>query len=186
LKFNGKDTIANHLCSKYGYRRVAFADPIKEICAILFGFSHEQLHGSLKEVPDPNWFGVTPRRVLQFVGTDMFRAHMKTLNEGFKDEFWLLCAERAITKILKADPNAKIVISDVRFENECEMIRRLGGVIIRVSRPDINKLTDLHESERLIPSLEVNFEVKNDSSIDVLQGRIDDLFGETQENMEVC
>ena len=172
LKHNGKDTVADHLCETYGYSRVAFAGPLKEVCATLFGFSHEQLHGSLKETPDVGWFGVTPRRVLQYIGTDLFRNHMSGLHPEFRDEFWLQCAERRIRKLLE-DPEARVVVSDVRFPNECELIKRLGGIVIRVVRPSVNTTADLHDAERLIPTLAVNREVRNEGTIAELWDTVD-------------
>ena len=173
LKYNGKDTIADHLCKKYGFTRIAFADPLKNACAILFGFTHEQLHGSLKETPDNYWFGLSPRKVLQFVGTDLFRKQMKLLHEDFGEDFWLLCAKKLVNDIFEKDKENRVVISDVRFPNECEMIKKMGGIVIRVNRPSINTSADLHDSERLIPTLEVDYEITNDGSIGDLNRKVD-------------
>jgi hypothetical protein len=172
-KYNGKDTIADYLCQRYGYKRVAFADPLKNACGILFGFNHEQLHGSLKEVPDKYWFGLTPRKVLQFFGTDLLRKSMRDLDENFGENFWLLCADKTIKDILSGDEDAFIVISDVRFPNECEMIKNLGGTVIRVNRPSVNGNIDAHDSEKLISTLPVHFEINNDKSLDNLYREVD-------------
>ncbi|AYV83556.1 MAG: deoxynucleoside monophosphate kinase [Hyperionvirus sp.] len=173
LKFNGKDTIADYLCERYGYTRVAFADPLKEICGTLFGFSREQLYGDLKEVADPEWFDVTPRKILQFVGTELFRENMSKLHLSFRDEFWLLCAKKKINDLLSKDPNVRVVVSDVRFPNECAMIAKLGGVVVRVTRPSINITTDLHSSEKCIPTLEVSSELFNTGTVPDLHKLVD-------------
>jgi hypothetical protein len=178
LKFNGKDSIANHLCEEFGYQRVAFADPLKEACGILFGFSYEQLHGSLKETPDPRWFGLTPRQVFQFFGTDLIRKHMRELDERFGEDFWLLCAMNKINAILSQ--NKKVVISDVRFPNECELIKKMGGTVIRVTRPQINTSVDLHESEVLIIDLDVDMDVKNDGTLEDLHCLINQMMNSIQ------
>lgn len=172
-KGHGKDTIANHLCQKYGYTRVAFADPLKDACGVLFGLDHEQLHGAHKEKPDPEWFGLTPRKILQFVGTNLFRTHMTELSQEFKDEFWVLCAKRKIKGMLMKDESLLIVISDVRFYNECKMIEELGGINIRVVRDDAQPV-DMHESEREIANLPVAHEVSNIGSIAMLHSQIDE------------
>lgn len=174
LKFNGKDTIAGHLCAKYGYTRIGLADPLKEICSTLFGFSQDQLYGDLKETPDPQWFNITPRKILQYIGTELFRERMGQLDNNFKDEFWLLCAKKKINDLLNKDPNARVVISDVRFENECEMIKKLGGLTLRVTRPGINTTADLHSSEKCIPTLEVSHEFFNLGTIEDLNYMVDD------------
>ena len=175
-KYNGKDTVANYLRDKFGYKQIAFAGPIKEICDILFGFNSEQLHGSLKETPDENWFGLTPRQIMQFVGTNMFRDHMSELSPNFGQDFWLLCAQNNIKRILEQNKNAYIIISDVRFPNEIDLIRKLGGVNIRVKRQEMyQSIDDIHISENLIDQLEVNIEISNNGTIDQLYKTIDTL-----------
>lgn len=175
LKYNGKDTIANYLSTKYKYTHIAFADSLKNACSVLFGFNYEQLHGYLKETPDPYWFGLTPRQILQFVGTELFRNNMHKLNENFHDNFWLLCTEKKIQGLLQNDKDICIVISDVRFPNECNMIKKMNGIIIRVDRSNVNNTIDLHPSETLIQTLHADFEIKNNGSIDDLYKIIDNI-----------
>lgn len=175
LKHNGKDTIANYLCQKYNYTKIAFADPLKEACQSIFGFNYEQIHGSLKETLDEYWFGLTPRQILQFVGTELFRKEMKRLNEEFGEELWILSAKKKITEIIKNNENALIVISDVRFPNECEMIKKQNGTLIRVVRSSVNISHDLHDSEKYVSDLEVDYEIINDGSIDDLNKKIDSI-----------
>ena len=71
---SGKDTVANYLVKKHGFTRIAFADPLKEICAIISGWPLEMLRGDTAEsrifretVVHPD-FGMTARQLLQFVG----------------------------------------------------------------------------------------------------------------------
>ena len=64
----GKDTVANYLCEKYGFVNYGFADPIKEVGKIVFGFNDEQLEGCLKDTMD-NFWGISPREFFQNFGT---------------------------------------------------------------------------------------------------------------------
>src|SRR5437868_1800318 len=84
----GKDTAADFICREYGFMKMAFAGPLKEICRILFGFNDEQLNGELKEIIDEGW-GVSPRRALQFIGTDLFRKHIGGLLNINGEDFWV-------------------------------------------------------------------------------------------------
>lgn len=84
-KFNGKDTLAEYLVKNHGYEQMAFAKPIKDISKILFGFNDEQLYGSKKEEIDERW-NTTPRQMMQYIGTDMFRK-----DPGFGEHFWVKC-----------------------------------------------------------------------------------------------
>ncbi len=38
---SGKDTVANYLIKKYGYKKFAFADPLKKISLILFNLQRD-------------------------------------------------------------------------------------------------------------------------------------------------
>ena len=69
---HGKSTLANYTTKKYGFVEIAFATPLKLCCMHAFGFTHKQLFGNKKDTVD-NYWGVTPREILQFVGTEVFR-----------------------------------------------------------------------------------------------------------------
>ena len=168
-KQNGKDTMADYLCHKYKFIKLSFASPLKDACKILFGFTEAQVNGSEKEIIDEKW-GVSPRTVLQFVGTDLFRDQMKTIIPGIGDNFWALCLKNSIDKIVKSTPDARIVISDVRFPNEVKMIQQLGGLIVKITRsssirqssePAVESKSSL---ERKIDDIKGNSSIENNTT----------------------
>ena len=169
-KRNGKDTLANLLIKKYNYVQLSYAEPIKQICKVLFGFTDEQCYGNEKEIIDKNW-NIMPRSAFQFIGTELFRKQMKYLIPNIGEDFWVKCLHENIKRMVKNDPNVKIVITDVRFPNELEGLKLLSKQIhinmvsVRVTRASINKDLDQHESEILIDKLDVDFDVKNDQEI---------------------
>lgn len=128
----GKDTLANSLV-QYGYEKVSFASILKDIVSIIFGWNRELVEGSTilsrewREQVDQWWSeklnmpNLTPRWVLQHIGTDLFRKH-------FHEDIWTLCIERKISRM------DKVVITDCRFPNEIQMIKKHGGKIIHVHR----------------------------------------------------
>jgi len=131
---SGKGSIASYLQKKHDYRVISFADPLKDVCSTVFGWDRKLLEGDtvesrkFRETPDAFWsdyFGKkwTPRYALQFVGTDLFRY-------GLDNFIWAAVTQRKI----EADSSSKFVIADVRFENEVQMIRDLGGQIWNVRR----------------------------------------------------
>ena len=132
---SGKDTVAQYICDSREYVRVSMAAALKDAAAVVFGWDRDMLEGltqehrAQREQPDPFWAeklgipGFSPRMALQIVGTDLFRDH-------FHPEIWVFAAER---KIMQA---TNVVISDIRFPNEIEMIRRHGGQIWHVRRGD--------------------------------------------------
>ena len=158
-KGSGKDAIGQILTEEFGYRRYAFADSLKSICKELFGFNHEQLHGNLKEEKDSYW-GVSPREVLQFVGSELFRDQMSTLIPSLGKDFWVRSLERKLVS------TEKICVTDVRFENEAEMVRSLGGRIIKVVRPCLVS-QDEHQSENA--EIEADLIVVNDGTLEDLR-----------------
>ena len=84
----GKDALADHLVSVYGYEKIKFADVLKDAVGILFGFTREQMDdGDLKEVVDIRW-GVTPRKVLQFFGTEVMQYKLQELMPNMDRNSW--------------------------------------------------------------------------------------------------
>ena len=162
-KFNGKDTLGKFLIDTYGYKRFAFADPLKEACRCIFGFDDEQLYGNSKEIEDSYWH-CTPRKVLQFVGTELFRNNMGQIVPDLGEKIWVEVVKRMILKEWEKDPNKLIVITDLRFANEVEVIRNMGGMILRVKRDSVNTSVDVHASELEIEQLNVDHEIPNNGT----------------------
>lgn len=162
-KQHGKDTIARILEARYGFRVRHFADPLKTICAAVFGLNNEQLHGRNKEVRD-NFWGTTPRAIMQVVGTDLFRNELARHMPEVGHNIWI----RSFAKTYESDVNT--VIADVRFTNEYEWIKRVGGIVIRVNRPGlvntdgssvIHNYHDRHESENSLDEFESDYVIEN-------------------------
>jgi hypothetical protein len=167
-KQNGKDTIGNYLIENYGYERYAFADPLKEICKILFGFNDDQLWGNKKEEMDFFW-KTTPRKLFQFIGTELFREQLDQVLPDITDDIWVKVLEK---KLIDSDPLKKIVITDIRFQNECDLIKKLGGTLIRVTRNTL-EVNDLHSSEKDIDYFNVDYEIINNTNKMDLYEKID-------------
>jgi len=169
-KGSGKDTISDYIVNHYEYEKMQFAEPLKNACKILFNFSDEQLHGNLKETIDPQW-GVTPRHVLQYVGTDMFRNHINGLIPGTDNNFWVNLLKVKFHKKLEENKYSQVIVSDVRFQNEIDVIHELGGKVIKLIRPSLSN-TDAHESEKNIDLLKGDITIVNDGTLEELYSKI--------------
>jgi len=169
-KQHGKDTAGNYLCRKHGYVRIAFADAIKEMMRHSFGFTEEQLNGSQKEEIDPFW-KVSPRQVLQFVGTEMFRNTMPQLIPHVESNFWVIVAKKKMMDEWAKNPDAKFVITDVRFENELDFIHEMGGISLTVFRTQLASTEDTHSSETA--DLKTQYTIVNDGSLDALYAQVE-------------
>ena len=144
----------------YHFIKLAFGDPLKKAIQSIFSFEDEQLWGNRKEIIDEFW-NVSPRDVMQFVGTECFR---KTFGEKYNhigNKIWIMVMKKNIDKLL-ASGVRKIIISDLRFQNEEQFIRKLGGIVIRVNR-NIPYDHDDHISENMIDKLRVDHIVQNDN-----------------------
>ena len=90
-KRSGKDTSGEHLIKNFGFTRYSFADPLKKGCMEMFGFNADQMWGDTKEVIDERW-GVTPREVLQIMGTNLLQFDIHNHTDNLKHigrEIWV-------------------------------------------------------------------------------------------------
>lgn len=172
-KGHGKDTVADYLVENYNFKKIAFADPLKQVCATLFNFSDEQLYGDKKEVVDEYW-KVTPRKLLQYVGTELLREQLGNVIPNIGKNIWIEIAKK---KMLDSKHD-KFVVSDVRFKNELDMVEDMKGLNIRVIRTTNNPQTDDHSSEKDLDEVDVN-KIYNDGSFEELYKNIDSLMKDT-------
>lgn len=152
---SGKNTVADML----GCPQISFAEPLKRFCQEVFAFTDAQMFGpsSERNRPDPRYhrpcpscfltgcpncndLGVTfltPRHALQTLGTEWGR-----------DCYGNVWADLGVRKAL-ATPSHVVVITDCRFVNEAEAVRRAGGEVWRVVRPGagLTGAAGLHPSE---------------------------------------
>lgn len=148
---SGKDTVANYLIKEKNFERVSFAGILKDIVSVLMGWERELLEGLteesriFRETKDEWWSSkmgkyITPRIVLQTIGTNVFRNH-------FDDNIWIFAMERKFLSM--KDKN--VVITDCRFENEFEFIKNLGGKILTVSGR--NQMINIQRRNQIITCL---------------------------------
>lgn len=187
---SGKDTAADYLISSFGYSRDSFAGPLKDAVSSVFGWDRELLEGrsqisrEWREKVDEWWANrlsmphLTPRWVLQYWGTDVFRNH-------FHQDIWIASLEN---KLCKSKGN--VVITDCRFQNEAMAIKNAGGKVIRIKRgidPEwfefareypqhmIQVYPEIHASEYCTAAIEYDHLVTNDGSVHDLCDQIKNL-----------
>ena len=160
-KGSGKSTACNYLCQKYNATEESFAGPLKSILGTLFFLNKEELYGKDKEVLNEK-LGVTPRKLMQVVGTDLFRDKLKEVIELQIDKhIWVWNMEQRLLEYSEKD---LVIVSDVRFEDECDLIHKMGGRVIRIDRSTEN--LDNHPSETSIDKLMVDEIIPNNSSLE--------------------
>lgn len=192
---SGKDTIADYLIKEHGYIRFSFASALKDIISIMFGWPRDKLEGLTKEDREwreqvDYWWSrtlkmqeLTPRYVMQYFATDLFR-------NKFHPDIWVKIVENKLNNIIDK-PNTNIVISDCRFENEINMILRLGGKIIQVYRDppywfhkyrqgeNPNEIRYIHRSEIEWIRCYRDYDIDNDGTIEELHKKVKDILEKT-------
>jgi hypothetical protein len=182
----GKDTAADYLVNFHEFKRESYAGTLKDAVAAVFGWDRDLLEGRTKtarewrEQVDPWWSerlsmpDLTPRLVLQLWGTNVLRQH-------FHDDIWIASVEN---KLRTTKDN--IVISDCRFPNEIESIRRAGGRVIRIARgadPAWFSLAKVHAAEmpNVYPNIHASEYSWASTEFDLVidnNGSIEDLYTE--------
>jgi hypothetical protein len=182
----GKDTVANYIVHMFKaislpprYRTYAFARPLKEACKIMFGFTQEQMEDRiLKETVDPFW-GFTPRRAMQLLGTEYGR-------DMLRKDCWIRRAEFEIEKnfadVSESNPNGvKTIITDVRFQNEADWLRAYpDALLVYLEVPGLVKDEKYnHASEAGISREPTDIVIINDKSLGLrsLYDQIDEKLG---------
>ena len=160
---SGKSTLANMICKKATVesKRYAFAGALKNMCTDYFGFKWADLYTvEGKKTIHPLW-GITSREFMQRLG--------QGLRDAIAPDVWVKVLE---TQILREQERyGHILIDDVRMPNEAEMVHRLGGIMIRVIRPNhvaISTGIKNHPSEQDLPDDMIDYDIVNDGTADQL------------------
>lgn len=184
----GKDTMARHL-GKYGYGNIKMAGPLKAMAAELYralGYSEaeipEMLDGPTRhqieifpaetyKVPSESMGevevtrpAVTARDILLTLGTEWGRQQVNY-------RLWTTCARRRIERSLRA--GISVVVTDVRFQNEADVIKDMGGELWRVERPQAPKPAKAHPSDYGLEHETFALRLRNAGTVIALEAAID-------------
>lgn len=161
---SGKDTVANILVEKYGYKRIAFADPIRDLLyemdpPVPMGAGSEKHTVGLQNYIDIYGWDVAKQ-------TPIVRSMLQNLGVGarkvFGDKFWIY---EALSDVA---PQDKVVVSDVRFVNEADWIQTFGGQIWRIKRVGTDAVNE-HVSESEMDGYPVNQIFVNNGTVEDLE-----------------
>jgi hypothetical protein len=162
----GKDTV-RALLEEHGMSGFAFADPIRNMVRELLtsnGIDDCWMdRRELKEEIIPQ-LGVSYRELAQTLGTEWGRS--------LKGDFWLRIASAYVTD-LQGQGAVALVVSDVRFINEAEWVRKQGGVIWRIHRELAGPVRE-HVSESELDDIKPNITIYNDGSVADLRQTVAD------------
>jgi cytidylate kinase len=159
---SGKDTVAQILVDKYGYTRVAFADKIREISYELNPIVKPGM--KLQDAVDEMGWEKAKVRIPEV------RRIMQDLGVGarkvFGENFWVQQALRDVHF------EGNFVITDVRFPNEADAIRKYDdSQIWRIKRNGVNAVNQ-HVSETAMDGEKVDQIFLNSGSLEDLNALI--------------
>jgi len=157
LEGSGKDTVADFLVEAHGFHKVSFASPMKKALNIMFNWEMEQWDDREWKERTLKELGKSPRQLAQTLGTEWGR-------ELVNPRLWLLVAAKEIKR------HQKVVISDVRYDEEAEYVRAIGGRIFMIDRPGTVKLN--HKSSGELSPEYVDVQVNNSASIAQLKKQV--------------
>ena len=162
----GKDTFGAFLVENHGFERISFADGIRSVAyacnPMISGVSVNRKAKviKLRTLVDTigwerakEWSGV--RQFLQHLGTEGGR-------EILGENVWVDAALR------RARPGGKYVVTDVRYPNEADAIKALGGRVLRIERPGYGPANG-HVSETAMDEHDFDGLIRNDGSVHDLQ-----------------
>lgn len=164
-KGSGKDTFAETFTRK-NFFLVKMADTLKDMLRTLYRAAdvdeetiERKIEGDLKEEPCEILGGSTPRWAMQSLGTEW--AKMVDPTHTLWSRIW---EKRVAPLLLDGTP---IVCTDVRFHHEAEVVRRLGGHLLRIERSG-QATGDAHISETEMNEIQVDETVYNHTSVSAL------------------
>lgn len=186
---SGKDTAAGFVlewCEERGLvaERLALADPLKVSAARALGMAAsatpEQAIKFCNELKADEGritvtlpteplspireYQITGREFLQFYGTESHRG-------VFGDEFWVEVAEKRMGEM--AGNVDVIVLTDVRFDNEAQMVRRHDGQVWEIDRPGAGVQGGLeHTSEAGVSDGFIEFAIANVGDLEDLRAMV--------------
>lgn len=160
---SGKDTAAKFLIDTFDFHKLSFASPIRNFIADLCCCTLEELE-VMKDKVHPS-FGVTPRYMMQTLGTEWGR---DTVNS----EIWTQTLELKLKKHIHNGNN--VIVTDIRFDNEAALINRYG-VVATVIRPN-NKQVESHSSEKGVNHAYIDEIISNSQDIGFLNEQIREIY----------
>jgi hypothetical protein len=181
----GKSTVAAMLADQYACHQLALADPILEMVHVLFALTGVDGAWAIERAltEQPTMLGYSYRHLAQTLGTEWGR--------GLHPDFWVRVLDLRLAMPELQQEN--VVISDVRFPNEADYIRRCGGVLVRVLRDataapgaGMAPATAAHASEQHSATLPVTHELINNGSLATLEDQVDRLVDSLRIGAKQC
>ena len=174
----GKDEVGKILIERHGFKRISFASKLKDcLYALNPIITHEPgVHSRLVPVVDLHGWDIVKERypevreLLQRLGTEVGRNILGEniwVDAAFKDY------DAAYSSRSLNGPR-NYVVTDLRFPNEFEGIKKRGGLCARIRRPGYVQ-TNQHVSETALDEHDFDYVLDNSSDLVYLEHQVEHL-----------
>lgn len=175
---SGKDTVADYLVEHHNFKRVAFADALKQLAVKinpLVPVEGVELNGQEVEILPMAW-------LVEAVGWDEakgqagVREALQDIGQAVREVIGSHAWTSIVEDIIEDDEGrTRFVISDVRYPNEADVVRQYrNSELWHVKRPGHGPING-HESELI--EFSVDLTIDNSGSIEDLHREIDRQIG---------
>lgn len=167
-KRTGKDTFASVLTEGFGYTKVAFADPLRDMA-----YDLNPIVGTFPLSPKPGVIQTREWRyaeVIDALGYELAKDYVPEIRKTLQKlgqavraqdpDYWLRAGIARATAV-----GGPVVVTDVRFPNEADAIRNAGGYLVRVTR-DLPDDGDRDISETALDDYRENVRITNNGSLE--------------------
>ena len=164
----GKDTVARVVADEFGFYRMAFADPFKDMLCTMLEITRDELE-RLKDDPDfrlcPG--GPTIGEAIQTLGTEWGQ-------DKVGRDVWVHRLAMKILAMMDRSAVRCFVIPDVREEHEADWVRRHGQLIHVVGEPHmvVGRHSSGHRSERGVKRQPCDGQIGNGLTEEVIAARM--------------
>lgn len=158
----GKDTVGKILNLCYGYRRVAFADKVKQLALLI------DPAVTINRTSNPERYSLATLFHKEGMNWDKIKHHyevrrtLQDIGQGARDvlgdRVWLNAAN------LEDHEVEDITVTDVRYLNECREIQSYGGQVWWIQRDGVGPANS-HKSETSITADMVNRSLSNNGTL---------------------
>ena len=117
----GKTSVSNCFVQSHGFKKVSFAQPLKD-ALIRFGATREDLADPVKKLePLGAFHGKSLVQMMESLGS---------WGRDHHPDFWV----SMIYNEIRTNGQGFVIIDDIRFQNEANMVNQLGGKVYRINR----------------------------------------------------
>ncbi|MEU6633823.1 hypothetical protein ABZ905_36975 [Streptomyces parvus] len=165
---SGKDTVGARLVDRFGYTRLAFADPLKEMALEIDPV-----------IPMVEGIHMRLSRIVKNIGWDTAKEHfpevrriLQHTGQTLRDRdpnYWI----HTLIRNLPEPSDIPVVVTDVRYANEADTLADHGFRLVRIDRPGVPEMS--HTSETELGNIYAPIRIVNSGTIEDLYAHADTL-----------